>query len=151
GFGEGAADLLGYRALDALLCMLGPVQNVALGSLEFAGSLKHHLDDVLHALDRRRVALGFRRNDVDHPPRQFGHRRVRLAVEAGEAARERVLDPLDIESDNPAVALDDCAGWYQAIPRYVEIGDAPFPVHRFDFLRGHATSPSIHMSQGGSQ
>src|SRR5262249_23906825 len=86
-----------------------------------------------------------------HPPRQFGHRRVRLAVEAGEAARKRVLDPLDIESDNPAVALDDCAGWYQAIPRYVEIGDAPFPVHRFDFLRGHATSPSIHMSQGGSQ
>ena len=26
---------------------------------------------------------------------------------AGEAARERVLDPLDVERDDPSVALDD--------------------------------------------
>ena len=48
-----------------------------------------------------------------------------------------VLDPLNIESDDPTIAFEDCARWEQAISRYVEIGAVGSSVHRFDFLHGH--------------
>jgi hypothetical protein len=105
--GEGLAHVVGDGALAALGGVGGAVEDVALGGLELAGGLQHHLDDVLHLFHARRAAARLGRHDVHRALRQLVYRRLGGAVERGEAARDGALDPLDVEGHHAPVALHD--------------------------------------------
>jgi hypothetical protein len=107
GGGERLADLVGDRALGALALVIRPVEDVPFGGLKLAGGLEDHLNDVLDALDGRRVAVRLGGDDVDDAMGKLLHGRGRGPVEGGEAAREGVFDPLDVERDDASVALND--------------------------------------------
>ena len=94
---ECLAHLRRHRALHALLGVFGAVQNVALGGGELARTLEHHLNNVLHALDRWRGTAGLGRHDVNRTLCQVGHRCLRRAINAGKTAGNRILNPAHIE------------------------------------------------------
>jgi len=105
--GKCRADIVWHWATLALFGTIGTIQDVALSCFEFAGSLQHHLDDVLDFFDARDPTGRLGGHNVDHATRQFGDCRVRLATKTLEAPGDCLFDPVCVKLHPAPIALEN--------------------------------------------
>jgi len=105
GLGKGISNFFGDRAFLTLFGVLGAIQDVRLGGLEFAGGLERQLDRVLDDFDRRLARpCG---HDVDDAQRQLGNLRIGRAAKCRETAAAWTLYKHRIDTLDASIEFDD--------------------------------------------